>query len=694
MDKFKVEVISATENPQQVIWAAMHQDYCEDFVYDSKDKFPNEEKAGELIVKHLLSANRGHYGPIEHPVIVFNVGYFPHSMMQQIRTHRVGVSFDVQCLSGNTEITFVNINGETNKKLKKTLAELYDLWTNGEQKIRTKTITNKDGKTITEEYRRDCKKRLQKMNLRVLNEDTGFFEIGHIKEVMCSGIQPIYRVTLEDQTTLDCTVNHRLFTSEGWQTMGDALELITDENNQVISINKECFIMCNGLTVAGNGLYREKDWLKDKINQGFSTIEIANLAEVSPTTIRDWAKKYDLDFNKLDTKFTSGEKPWNYNPNALYLDQEWLETQLNQGLNVQEMADLAECSIETIKKWVYIYGLNLNKRPSGTKNPWNKNNGGYKLNLSPESRKKRIENAKKYTKRGAESNFWKGGTSTERELIGAWTRQIAPQVHEKFNYICQRCGQRGNILHAHHLIPVFADESLAYNFDNLVSLCKDCHQYIHHHNLELDFAKEYQEISESTNWKDKPKSQGRKLKAHPVKVVKVEYLGEELTYDLEVEGPWHNFVANGLVVHNSFRYTGNRIIQVVKGERNIEDVFYLRPVGNYTNRQGKHYFYSEKQRQEDLKWCLEACKLYQKRIEEGLSEEHARGIIPFDARQHFVMSCNARSLMHILDLRWKKDAQLEAQKLCELLYIHFEKWSPALAKWYLESRAQKARLSP
>lgn len=52
------------------------------------------------------------------------------------------------------------------------------------------------------------------------------------------------------------------------------------------------------------------------------------------------------------------------------------------------------------------------------------------------------------------------------------------------------------------------------------------------------------------------------------------------------------------------------------------------------------------------------------------------------------------SLMHLLDLRWKKDAQLEAQKLCELLYLHFETWMPALAHWYLENRAKKARLSP
>jgi thymidylate synthase (FAD) len=50
--------------------------------------------------------------------------------------------------------------------------------------------------------------------------------------------------------------------------------------------------------------------------------------------------------------------------------------------------------------------------------------------------------------------------------------------------------------------------------------------------------------------------------------------------------------------------------------------------------------------------------------------------------------------MHLLDLRWKKDAQLEAQKFCELLYLRFEEWMPAIALWYKENRAQRARLSP
>ena len=392
---------------------------------------------------------------LEHPQITLNVGYFPHSMMQQIRTHRVGVSFDVQCLAADTEITFVNAGGGL-RKIK--IAELYDLWVNGEKAVRERKIKGRQGE-LPGKYRRDCKKRLQKMRLRVLNEETKIFETSHLKDVICSGVQPVYRLTLEDGKTLDCTTNHRLFTSEGWQTMREAVGLITAADNSVIATQKDCFVLCNGIAVAGNGLYR---------------------------------------------------KP----------------------------------------------------------------------------------------------------------------------------------------------------------------------------------------IIKPVDWNFKSKSPGRKLTAHPVKVIKVEYLGLQVTYDLEVSEPWHNFVANGVVVHNSFRYTGQRVIDVVEGKRELEDVFYLRPIGNYTNRQGKRYFYSEAQRSQDLDWCLKACELYAQRIGEGLSEEHARSIIPFDARQHFVVSCNARSLMHLLDLRWKKDAQLEAQKFCELLYLRFEEWMPAVAHWYRENRAKKAKLSP
>ncbi|WP_254564495.1 FAD-dependent thymidylate synthase [Oscillatoria sp. HE19RPO] len=464
MDRFRVEVITKTPNPQQVIYAAMHQDYSEGFVYDDQDSWPSESKCGELIVKRLLAGERGHYGPIEHVGIVFNCGFFPHSVMQQIRTHRVGISFDVQCLAGDTEVTFLQAGGSL-RKIK--IAELYDFWANGEKAIRKRLKRGRNGE-LPGEYRRDCKTRLKKMRLRVLNETTGFFEIGHIKDVIAKGIQPVYRVTLDDGKTLDCTTNHRLFTAEGWQRMGEAVGLVTNEEGKVLELTKSCDVMCNGISVLSDRLERNTEGLEQHIYKGFSPLEIAD-------------------------------------------------------------------------------------------------NSHYSNNL---------------------------------------------------------------------------------------------------------------------------------LQAHPIKVKSVQFLGLEMTYDLEVEGPWHNFVANGMVVHNSNRYTGNRIVDAAKGIRDIEDVFYLRPVGYYTDRQGKRYEYTQQQRDRDLAWCLDAAKRYQVLIEEGTSEEHARGIIPFDVRQHWVVSFNARSLMHLLDLRAKPDAQLECQKLCDLIWPHFQEWVPAIAEWYEKYRLKKGRLSP
>jgi thymidylate synthase (FAD) len=466
MDRFRVEVLAKTPNPQQLIYAAMHQDYTDGFVFDERDSWPSESQSGEIIVKRLLAGERGHYGPLEHPQIVFNCGYFPHSVMQQARTHRISVSFDVQCLAADTKITFVNCEGNSTQQLKKTIGELYDLWTNGEKTIRQRSIRGRNGETPGQ-YRRDCKQRIRKMRLRVLNEETGLFEVGHIKDVMCSGIQPVYRMTLEDGKTLDCTVNHRLFTSEGWQKMGDAVGLVTNDDGSVARTKKPCFLMCNGLAVAGNGLYRN-----------------------------------------------------------------------------------------------------------------------------------------------------------------------------------------------------------------------------------TEFTKSYKQIIETENWQPKPKPLGRELQAHPVKVKSVEYLGQQMTYDLEVEGSWHNFVANGIVVHNSFRYTGNQFIDVVEGKKDIEDVVYLRPVGYYSDRQGKKYYYSPEQRAKDLDWCLEAAKRYKADFEAGMSEEHARGKLPFDYRQHFVVSFNLRSFLHFCDLRNKKDAQLEIQKLCEMMWPHFAEWVPDIAAWYEKSRLGKARLAP
>ena len=49
MDRFRVDLISATPNPQQCVYAAMHQDYSEDFVAGDRENWPDETRAGEIL---------------------------------------------------------------------------------------------------------------------------------------------------------------------------------------------------------------------------------------------------------------------------------------------------------------------------------------------------------------------------------------------------------------------------------------------------------------------------------------------------------------------------------------------------------------------------------------------------------------------------------------------------------------------
>ena len=144
----------------------------------------------------------------------------------------------------------------------------------------------------------------------------------------------------------------------------------------------------------------------------------------------------------------------------------------------------------------------------------------------------------------------------------------------------------------------------------------------------------------------------------------------------------------------SGRYTSQRIIDVVNGTRDADEVFYLRPVGTYRDRQGKSYEYTADQRMIDRIICIDSAGRFKLALDRGMSEEHARDLIPYAIRQHFVVSFNLRSAFHYMDLRSKRDAQLEIQQMCDLIWPHIEAWAPDIAAWYAASRLHKARLAP
>lgn len=150
----------------------------------------------------------------------------------------------------------------------------------------------------------------------------------------------------------------------------------------------------------------------------------------------------------------------------------------------------------------------------------------------------------------------------------------------------------------------------------------------------------------------------------------------------------------------SFRYTSKQILRIGNTSTNterdelLEKTFYFRPVGRYNDRDGKKYDYTWCMRETDKKQIEFIVERYCDLIDKGLSEEHARAVIPYNVRQHFVMSVNARSLMHLLDMRAKKDAQLEAQQLAYQLFTRFKRWMPEIAGWYATKRYERGMLAP
>ena len=140
----------------------------------------------------------------------------------------------------------------------------------------------------------------------------------------------------------------------------------------------------------------------------------------------------------------------------------------------------------------------------------------------------------------------------------------------------------------------------------------------------------------------------------------------------------------------SGRYTSKRFLS----DSPIEDVYWLRPIGWYLDRDDTPiYHYTEEWRDGDKQFLALARRRYQRSIEMGLAPEHARQLAPFGFRQDFVLSCNLRSALHLLMLRDKKDVQLETQAFALLLRRELLKWCPEITNWW-ESRGKKLKLTP
>lgn len=280
---------------------------------------------------------------------------------------------------------------------------------------------------------------------------------------------------------------------------------------------------------------------------------------------------------------------------------------------------------------------------------------------------------------GARSNFWRGGISSERASIARWTREQAPKVHDQYDYTCQACDTRGGRLHAHHILPVWLDPSKARDVGNLITVCDSCHPKIHRtQQTELAFARRFASWIGFARDVEVVRRRGWRLTGHPVPVVAVSYLGLRQTYDLSVAGRWHNFVANGVVVHNSFNEFSMRYARAT-------DEFYVPEPEDVRTQVGKPGAYSfepvepelaEATREELKAVYATAYATYERLVEQGVARELARAVLPVGAYTEFYWTVNARSLMNFISLRAAEAAQREIRRYADACEQFFAEKMP------------------
>ena len=305
-----------------------------------------------------------------------------------------------------------------------------------------------------------------------------------------------------------------------------------------------------------------------------------------------WKRLHELSIG--DKVFVNGE--------PIYKDKEWLEEHYrNKNMSLSEVGKLADCTTHTIRKWAKIYGIQKtgNKMPEGFEPP---NKGKTKENYEPMMRTSLTHLAR--NAKGPNSHLWKG-------LDAKYGYSRTSRLYDRKN-VCEICGFVGET-EVHHIDknPINSDPS------NLIELCLTCHRAVHHQEL-----------------KEKIILSG---------ITSIIYVGIEDTYDIEMYDPYHNFIAEGFVVHNSqksLRYTDASNMKFCMPESVLKNEKLL------------------------LKWIdhLEATeKLYNESLSEeyNIPKEDARAILPLNVSTSIVTTMNFSAWIHFFNVRCCNRAQKE-----------------------------------
>jgi hypothetical protein len=75
---------------------------------------------------------------------------------------------------------------------------------------------------------------------------------------------------------------------------------------------------------------------------------------------------------------------------------------------------------------------------------------------------------------------WKGGVTPQNKIDrDKITQQLNPLVRERDGETCQKCSQHKGWLEVHHIFDFGTYQELRFEINNLITLCKNCHDDFH-----------------------------------------------------------------------------------------------------------------------------------------------------------------------------------------------------------------------
>ncbi|NIW78534.1 MAG: FAD-dependent thymidylate synthase [Calditrichae bacterium] len=156
-----------------------------------------------------------------------------------------------------------------------------------------------------------------------------------------------------------------------------------------------------------------------------------------------------------------------------------------------------------------------------------------------------------------------------------------------------------------------------------------------------------------------------------------------------MEGPFHNFIANGIVTHNSVNeYSTRYSIAIDASQTTPAEEWRLQAAGN---RQGSEGFLDEEKGKEFTKREKELqdqCRSeYEARLEAGIAREQARKDLPLSTYTEAYWKIDLHNLLHFLVLRMAENAQYEIRAYADVIGKEIlAKWCPITWEAFLDYR--------